>query len=239
MAVFTLPGPGDRLDFSAVNMALPRLPRITIEIVFDFVCPWCYLGVHRFGQVRARRRDLLLQPVWLPFLLNPDMPRLGISRADYTTRKFGDEERARRFYAAITEIATEDGLTLDFSRIKRAPSSVDAHRLVRFAQEQGCAEDLVLAIFRGHFTEGLDIGDPDTLVGIAASRGLDPAETHAFLASDRELDQVHADNLYVHRLGINGVPCFVVDGTSAIAGAQEPDVLERLAELAAAEAALL
>lgn len=238
MTVFALPGPADPLDLAAVNMVLPRLPRIKVEIAFDFVCPWCYLGVHRFVQLRSRRRDLLLQPVWRPFLLNPDMPRLGISRADYTTRKFGDEERARRFYAAITEIAAEDGLTLDFPRIRRAPSSVDAHRLVRFAQAQGCAEDLVLAIFRGHFTEGLDIGDPETLVGIAANRGLDPTEASAFLRSGRALDQVHADNLHVHRLGINGVPCFVIDGASAIAGAQEPEILERLIELAASDAAL-
>lgn len=219
-------------------MVLPRLPRITVEIVFDFVCPWCYLGISRFSRLRAQRRDLTVQTVWRPFLLNPDMPRLGMSRIDYAARKFGGEDRARRFYAAVSEIAAAEGLPIDFSRIRRTPSSVDAHRLVRFAAEAGLAEDLVLAIFRGYFNEGADIGNNGALARLAGSVGLDPVAARRFLDSDIAVEQVHADNLYVHRLGINGVPCFVIGGASAIAGAQEPDVLERLLELASCDAGL-
>lgn len=228
-------------------MVLPRPPRISVEIVFDFVCPWCYLGIHRFVQLRARRRDLSIQPVWRPFLLNPDMPRAalartglagaGLARVDYTARRFGDEERARRFHAAIGEIAETEGLALDFGRIHHASGTVDAHRLVRFAAEAGAAEDLVLAVFRSYFTEGADLGDIGTLVRIAAGIGLDAGGAHRFLAGGGAAAQIHADNLHAHRLGINGVPCFVIEGASAIAGAQEPDVLERLIELAAAGAA--
>lgn len=220
-------------------MVLPRPARIAVEIVYDFVCPWCYLGVHRFTRLRAERRDLAIEPIWRPFLLNPDMPRAGISRTDYAARKFGDEDRARRFYAAITEIAATEGITVDFTRIRRTPSSVDAHRLVRFALATAgfSAELLILAIFRAYFETGVDIGQIESLVRIAADAGLDPIVTRRFLNSDLAVDQVHADNLHAHRLGINGVPCFVVNGLSAIAGAQEPDVLERLIELAACDAA--
>ncbi len=219
-----------------MNMALPRPPRVTVEIVFDFVCPWCYLGIHRFQRLRQSRPDLPLTPVWRPFLLNPDMPRSGISRADYTARKFGDEDRARRFHAAISSIAAEDGLDLAFPRIARAPSTVDAHRLVRLALERGvAAEGLVLDIFQAYFSAGLDIGNPDALAAIGEANGLRHNETAAFLASDRAIEQIHADNLFVHRLGINGVPCFIIDGQAAIAGAQEPDILERLIELAVAD----
>lgn len=219
-------------------MVSPRSPRINVEIVFDFVCPWCYLGINRFSRLRARRCDLTIQPVWRPFLLNPDMPRVGISRTDYATRKFGDEERARRFYAAISDIAAADGLSFDFIRIKRAPNSVDAHRLVHFVTRFGCAEKLVMAIFKAYFSEGADIGQSETLVRLAGSVGIDPNAARQFLASDVAVEHVHADNLYAHRLGINGVPCFIVEGTSAIAGAQEADVLERLVELAASDAAM-
>jgi predicted DsbA family dithiol-disulfide isomerase len=217
-------------------MVLPRPVRIPVEIVFDFVCPWCYLGVHRFARMRLRRRDLAIHPIWRPFLLNPDMPRNGISRTDYAARKFGDEERARRFYAAITDIAAVEGLHVDFARIRRTPSSIDAHRLVRFAEPAGAAEALILAIFHAYFHDGTDIGQTEALVEIAAETELDPAAARSFLMSDQAVDQVHADNLYAHRLGINGVPCFVVDGSAAIAGAQEPDVLERLIELANCDA---
>ena len=219
-------------------MVLPRPPRITVEVVFDFVCPWCYLGIHRLQQLRASRPDLPIAPLWRPFLLNPDMPRPGISRADYTARKFGDEERARRFHAAVATIAAEDGLDLAFPRISRAPSTVDAHRLVRFAHDHGPVEDLVLAIFRAYFTEGRDIGDVATLAALAAAHDLPRDRVASFLAGDRATEQIHADNLFVHRLGINGVPCFIIDGQTAIAGAQEPGILERLVELAASDAAL-
>lgn len=220
-------------------MVLPRPIRISVEIVFDFVCPWCYLGVHRFARLRARRRDLTIQPIWRPFLLNPDMPRVGISRTDYATRKFGDEERARRFYTAITDIAAVEGLSVDFSRIRRTPSSVDAHRLARYAETEGCGEAVILSLFRAYFHDGTDIGHLESLIGLAAAAGLDTALVRRFLLSDQAVDQIHADNLYAHRLGINGVPCFVVNGAAAIAGAQEPDVLERLIELAACDAAPL
>ena len=116
------------------------------------------------------------------------------------------------------------------------PSSVDAHRLVRFAARHGRATEAVDALFSAHFTDGLDIGESDTLVAVAAAVGLDPAAARLFLRGEQEVDAVHADNLRAHRLGINGVPCYVIGGRHAIAGAQEPEVIERLLDVAALEA---
>ncbi|HET9147200.1 MAG TPA: DsbA family oxidoreductase [Acetobacteraceae bacterium] len=216
-------------------MLAPRAMGLPVEIVFDFVCPWCYLGIHRLNRLRMRRRDLVLDTLWRPFLLNPDMPRLGISRADYSARKFGGEERARRLYASITEVAAAEGLIFDFARIRRTPSSVDAHRLVRLAARMDRADEIVAAIFQAYFQNGADIGQIETLVHIAAMNGLDPLAARRFLLSDEAVELVHADNLHAHRLGINGVPCFLINGTHAIAGAQEPEVLERLIDLSVAD----
>ena len=94
-------------------------------------------------------------------------------------------------------------------------------------------------MFSAHFTDGLDIGDHALLVAIAGACGLDSPASRRFLAGDNEVDAVHADNLRAHRLGINGVPCFVISGRHAIAGAQEPEVIERLLDVAAVEAAEL
>ncbi len=182
-----------------------------------------------------RRPDLLVDLVWRPFLLNPDMPRLGMSRSDYVIRKFGGEDRARRLYTSITEIGRTEGVQFRFDRVRRTPSSVDAHRMVRWAARFGRADGVVEALFAAHFSDGRDLGDPAVLCAIAASCGLDPAEARAMLGSDAELDGVHADNLRAHRLGINGVPCFVVAGRHAIAGAQEPEVIERLLDVAAVQ----
>lgn len=219
-----------------MNVLAPPRARLSIEVVHDLICPWCYLGVRRLLRTLARRPDIEAELTWRPFLLNPDMPRMGMSRADYVVRKFGGEERARRLYASITEIGRAEGIHFCFERVRRTPSSVDAHRLVRYGARFGRGAELVEAIFAAHFADGRDIGDVAVLAAIGASCGLKPAATRAFLASDAEADAVHADNLRAHRLGINGVPCFVVGGHHAIAGAQEPEVLERLLDVAMVEA---
>lgn len=218
-----------------MNILAPAKARLHIEVVFDLVCPWCYLGVRRLFRTMGRRPDMTYELTWRPFLLNPDMPRSGMSRADYVIRKFGGEDRARRLYASITEIGHAEGVAFRFERIRRTPSSVDAHRIVRFAARYACGREMVEALFAAHFSDGHDVGDATVLRAVALSCGLDPVEAAAFLRSDEDVDAVHADNLRAHRLGINGVPCFVVSGRHAIAGAQEPEVIERLLDVAAVD----
>lgn len=219
-----------------MNILAPLPARLVIEIVFDFVCPWCYLGVKRLSFLLARRQDLGADLVWRPFLLNPDMPRAGMSRADYMIRKFGAEDRARRLYASIAELGADEGIVFNFAAIRRTPNSVDAHRLVRHAGRFGASDMLVDKIFRAHFVEGADIGSHAILAQLAAEEGMDPAATLAFLTSNEGTEFVHAENLHAHRLGINGVPCFLIDGEHAITGAQETEVLERLIDLASCTA---
>ncbi|HEY1932410.1 MAG TPA: DsbA family oxidoreductase [Acetobacteraceae bacterium] len=220
-----------------MNVLAPPKARLGIEIVHDLVCPWCFLGVRRLMRTLRRRPDLLFELTWRPFLLNPDMPRVGMARPDYVVRKFGGEDRARRLYASISEIGRAEGVQFRFDRIRRTPSSIDAHRLVRYATRFGRADAMVEALFSAHFTDGRDIGDHAVLAAVGQACGLDPLAVRRFLASDDELDAVHADSLRAHRLGINGVPCFVISGRHAIAGAQEPEVIERLLDVAAVEAA--
>ena len=219
-----------------MNILAPPKARLSVEIVHDLVCPWCYLGVRRLLRTLRRRPDLLFDLTWRPFLLNPDMPRMGMARSDYVVRKFGGEDRARRLYGSIAEIGCSESVQFRFDWVRRTPSSVDAHRLVRWANRFGRAAEMVEALFAAHFTDGRDIGEVAVLSAIAASCGLEPMEARSFLFSDAEVDAVHADNLRAHRLGINGVPCFVIGGHHAIAGAQEPEVIERLLDVAAAEA---
>src|SRR5579872_7247699 len=157
-----------------MNVLAPPKSRLAIEIVHDLVCPWCYLGVRRLMRTLRRRPDLLFELTWRPFLLNPDMPRAGMSRPDYVMRKFGGEDRARRLYASISEIGRAEGVPFRFDRIRRTPSSVYAHRLVRYAGRHGCADAMVEALFSAHFTDGHDIGDLSVLVAIASASGLDP-----------------------------------------------------------------
>ncbi len=219
-----------------MNAIHPAKHRLIIEVVHDLVCPWCYLGLSRVLRTLRRRPDVLAEMVWRPFLLNPDMPRGGMTRGDYAVRKFGGEDRARRLYASITEIGQAEDVLFRFDRIRRTPSSVDAHRLVRWAAERGRGQECVELLFNAHFAEGMDIGDLGELQVLAGRAGLDGGAARRFLETDSDMDHVHAENLRAHRLGINGVPCFVIAGRHAIAGAQEPEVLERLLDVALVDA---
>jgi predicted DsbA family dithiol-disulfide isomerase len=218
-----------------MNMRVLPKARLSIEVVHDLVCPWCYLGVQRLLRTLRRRPEVGFELAWHPFLLNPDMPRAGMARSDYVVRKFGGEERARRLYGSITEIGRAEGLNFRFERIRRTPSSIDAHRLVRFAARDGRSDEMVMALFAAHFSEGLDVGDHQVLAALAGAVGLDQAAARGFLDGDGEFEAVQAENLRAHRLGINGVPCFVLGGRHAIAGAQESEVIERLLDVALLE----
>jgi predicted DsbA family dithiol-disulfide isomerase len=178
------------------------------------------------------RPDIIPELVWRPFLLNPDIPPGGVSRAEFVARKFGGEDRARRLQNALTELGRAEGIGFRFELMGRVPSSINAHRLVRYAVREGLGEMMVEALFYAYFAEGVDIGDPVRLATLAGRVGLDAHAALAFLHSGEEAEAVHTENLRAHRLGINGVPCFIIAGQQAIAGAQEPEVLERLLDVA-------
>ena len=154
-----------------MNALAPPKARLAVEIVYDLICPWCYLGVRRLLRTFRRRPDLLFDLTWRPFLLNPDMPRSGMARPDYVVRKFGGEERAKRLYASITDLGRREGIAFGFEKIRRTPSSIDAHRLVRYAAGFGHADQVVEALFAVHFTEGFDIGDQGVLIAVAGACG--------------------------------------------------------------------
>jgi len=216
-----------------MNMpAYARAP-LSIEVIYDLICPWCFIGTRRLMRALRRRPEYATSIKWRPFLLNPDMPRGGMSRVDYLTRKFGAEDRARRLFNSITQLGRGEDILFRFDQIKRSPSSVDAHRLVGYASGFGRAEIVADAIFTAYFTDGLDIGSAEVLVRVAMQCGLDRREVRDYLSSGDGTDQVHGDNLRAHRLGINGAPCFVLGRRHAIAGAQEQEVLDRLLNVAA------
>lgn len=212
-------------------LAFSRAP-VVVEVIYDLVCPWCFIGTRRLLRMMRRRPDVEMAVEWRPFLLNPDMPRAGMARSSYIQRKFGTEDRARRLFATITELGRGEDIGFRFDLIRSAPSSVDAHRLVYFAAGFDRAETVAQAIFTAYFCEGQDIGAMDVLLNIGRAAGLPVAETKAFLMGDTATDLVHTDNLRAHRLGINGAPCFILGRRHAIAGAQEPEVLECLLNVA-------
>lgn len=203
-----------------------------IDVVFDTVCPWCFIGKRRLEQAIRMRPDLEVKPRWRPFLLNPEMPAEGLDRTVYLVKKFGSEARVRRIQGAINEAGLSVEIPFAFDRIQKTPNSVNSHRLVRFADRAGRAAETVEALFHAFFLDGTDVGDVESLAEIGARVGLDPEAVTDFLESTQEIDEVMHENARAHRLGINGVPCYVFNGRVLISGAQEPQVLARMLDAA-------
>ena len=210
-----------------------------IQVIFDTVCPWCYIGKRRLEQALALRPHVGIDLVWRPFLLNREIPTEGIDRTAYLIRKFGSEARVRRIYGAIAQAGESVDIDFDFDRIDRTPNSVDSHRLIRFALRNGAGPRIVEILFFEYFIEGLDIGRQDILQEIGERAGLDGNAIGGYLNSEEDIDFVYDQNNRAHRMGINGVPAFVFNENMVISGAQEPQILARMidAALAMADAA--
>lgn len=214
---------------------------VRLDFIFDTVCPWCYVGKRRFERALAQRPGLRIDIRWRPFLLNPDIPPEGIDRNEYLDRKFGGAARVQRINAAVAAAGEAEGILFNFDRISRAPNTTHSHRMIRFASASGLEAETVEALYAAYFCEGIDIGAIDDLVGIGNRVGLSVEDLGRYLRSDADVSTILNDNARAHRQGVNGVPCLILDGLYAVAGAQEPDVLLRLIDIVReteAEAAL-
>ena len=207
------------------------MPAVRIDIVLDVICPWCFIGKRRLEQALALRPEIEPAFGWRPFQLNPDMPAEGMARNDYLAVKFGGSQHAGRIYHTVAEAGGTVGIPFAFDRIRRMPATREAHRLIRHAEALGRAAALVEALFCAYFIEGRDLGDRAILAAIAAEAGLDPAETRRFLASGDGAAAVLAEERSARRIGINAVPCFILDEQYAISGAQEPEFFLPLFDL--------
>ena len=207
-----------------------------IQIIFDTVCPWCYIGKRRMEQALTLRPHVDVDLVWRPFLLNREIPANGIDRPAYLIRKFGSEARVRRVYGAIAQAGESVDIDFAFDSIDRTPNSVDSHRLIRYATRNDADPRIVERLFFEYFIEGLDIGRQDVLQGIGARAGLNGDEVGAYLSSEEDIDYVYDENTRAHRMGINSVPAFVFNEKMVISGAQEPRVLARMIDAAIATA---
>ncbi len=164
-----------------------------IDIVSDVICPWCFIGKRRLETALAQRPNLTADITWRPFQLNPDMAPGGMARADYLAAKFGGRAHAQRINQAIVDAGNAAGIPFAFDKVERTPNTLDAHRLIRFADGHGAANEAVDRLFSGYFIEGLDIGDRDILAAIARQSGLDVVEAMKFLAGDSQRAEVLAD----------------------------------------------
>lgn len=204
-----------------------------IDIYSDVICPWCYVGKRRLERALAQVKDgLNLRITWRPFQLNPTMPVGGMERTVYLKAKFGSLDIFKDMEQRLLEAGASEHIPFAFEKITRTPNTFGAHRLIWYAAQQGCQNEMVDQLFKGYFEEGADIGSIPTLVRLAAQAGL---TAEPFLCSDEGIAEVKADEAAGHRLGIRGVPYFVLNQAQGISGAQPAEVLAAAMEQAGAQ----
>jgi predicted DsbA family dithiol-disulfide isomerase len=196
-------------------------------VISDAICPWCWVAKRRLDRVIAALSPYVAASVtWRPFELNPEMPKAGIDRRVYRSAKFGSWQRSQALDAQVAAAGRPDGLVFNHDRMERTPNTIDAHRLIRLAGQEGKQAEIVEGLFAAYFNEGRDIGDPSVLADIGASAGLDHTRIVAMLASDEGLEEVRSELQRSHDLAVSGVPTVLVDGVPLFSGAIRAELME-------------
>lgn len=202
--------------------------KLSIEIVSDVVCPWCFIGKRRLESALRMYQEQAPdeeKPAlhWRPFQLNPDLPEEGISRKDYIERKFGPGGSSH--YSHVGSVGKEVGIDFAFDDITVQPNTVNAHRLIIHGARLGRENEVVESLFRAYFQEGAVLTDKATLAAIGGCAGLDRKALEVYLASNEDRDIVLRGDMEAREAGVSGVPFFIFNRRIALSGAHEPATL--------------
>ncbi len=200
-----------------VPMGRDTTTPITADIFHDLTCPWCRIGVAQLRRAIDGWDGPPVELHWHPFLLDPDAPSEGRPFREALTAKMGQDPAP--MLDRVTEAGTAAGVEFAWDRVERLPSSVAAHVLYAILPPDR-RSGLIDRLHAAYFSEGRDIGDPETLVTIATEYGMDPELTRRALAEEPIHDAIRAEARQAAELGISGVPLVILDNRIAVSGAQ-------------------
>ena len=200
---------------------------VSVDIISDVVCPWCFVGQKRLDRALKMVDGVEVDVRWRPYQLDPSIPPEGRERRSYMLAKFGSEERLRQMHTSLKETGAREGIAFALDAIEVSPNTLDAHRVLRWAGSAGpgVQDRLAKRLFELYFQEGQNIGDASVLIEAAREAGMDTAVVEALLPTDADRDAVQDEIATAARMGVRGVPCFLIEGKYAVMGAQDPEVL--------------
>ena len=201
---------------------------VGIDVISDVMCPWCFIGKRRLehaAQMLAGEVDLAV--VWQPYQLDASLPAEGLDRKTYLEAKFGGPDQAAETYARIGEAGAGEGIDFNFDAIAVSPNTLDAHRLIHWAGQQSPAVQgaVVEQLFTRFFLHGEHIGRHDVLVEAAEEAGMAIDGLTEKLAGEQDRDAIAGQAAHAGRIGVTGVPCFIIDRRLAVSGAHAPETL--------------
>lgn len=204
---------------------------LKIDVVSDIVCPWCFIGKRRLEAalaiIRKTHVDFACETRWHPFFLNPDTPPEGEPYRPFLERKFGGSTAVEAHFELVRAAGLNEGIDYAFDKIRLRANTLQAHRLLYWAQQRGNADTLVERLFVAQFQKGEAVGDLGTLVRIAAECGYQPDEVTSFLHTDENITTVREEERRIRATGINSVPTFILNQQNIIVGAADPTILAR------------
>ena len=195
-----------------------------IDILSDPICPWCLIGKTFLDRALLARPNHNFLLEWHPYMLNPTMQLSGMNREDYLTTKFGSKEDAEKVYLNIKKTALQHEININFDKIKRTPSTLNAHKLIHWAgleQKQSSAVDL---LFSEYFVNGKDISDINVITYIASQIGMNKQNIAQSISSDEDLKKINERVKNAREMGVSGVPCFTIDNQYILQGAQSTEL---------------
>lgn len=198
---------------------------MTIDIVSDVMCPWCFIGKRRLEAALQTVSDLPVDIRWHPFQLDATLPREGKDRQQYLADKFGGPERAKAIYSQIEAAGNEENIPFAFDAITRSPNTLDCHRLILWSRADGVQDDVVERLFKAYFVDGEDLTDTAVLIRISGEAGMQSDLVEQLFETDTDLDKIEAQIASAHGAGVSGVPCFIIDNRFVLAGAEKPETL--------------
>ena len=210
------------------------MQKVSIDVISDVICPWCFLGKRRLDKAIASVPEIEVEVNFRPYFLDPTIPPEGLDRHHYMVAKFG-EERLKTIHDPLIAAGKEDGVPYDFDKITRTPSSMNAHRLLRWSHLIGSQRTVAEALFTAYWSWGQDISNIEVLKTIAIVNGLNGPEIAEELAGDRDKKEVMEEAGLAQQIGVTGVPTFVVNRKYGATGAQPAAALAELIRKVAAE----
>jgi predicted DsbA family dithiol-disulfide isomerase len=210
---------------------------VQLDVISDTICPWCYIGKKRLEKALALRPDVAVDIRWRPYQLDPTIPPGGKDRREYLEAKFGGPEGARKIYDNIRNAGAEEDIAFEFDKIERTPNTINSHRLIRWAATANCQDAVVERLFQRYFLEGGDIESADALVAVARETGMDADLVAELLGGDADVELVEREIRTAQKIGVTGVPCFILANSFGVMGAQSADVLAEAIDRALAQPA--
>jgi predicted DsbA family dithiol-disulfide isomerase len=209
---------------------------LTVDVISDVVCPWCYIGQKRLDQAIALTPDIDVQVRWRPYQLDATIPKDGVDRRQYMMAKFGSAEKLGEIHQRVTAVGAAEGIDFHFDDIAVSPNTLDAHRVIRWAQTagDGVQHEVVKQLFSAFFEDARNIGDPKVLADVAGKAGMDARLVETLLPTHADREEVEGEVATASRMGVTGVPCFLIESRYAVMGAQDAetlaDALRKIAE---------